>query len=230
MTVEIHELKRIEELLDIPVALIASSNIYRGVPDVAYGLRPGVGRWPGPIENRRTYEKRLFEGFKSLAIGYIDRIPRNDWEWLFLAQHHGLPTRLLDWTSSPLVALFFAANGGSNADFAVYRANIKTVLTPDIAFQLKSNPLDVNSTFQIQPTNLNARVERQSSLFTVQDPWEDLVDENTIHKFVFPAGAREAALRKLHYWGMKNSLIMPSLDSIARDVQFSENVRLNYGE
>lgn len=50
----------------------------------------------------------MLDAFKRRARPYIDQIPQNDFEWMFVAQHHGLPTRLLDWSTSPLVALYFA--------------------------------------------------------------------------------------------------------------------------
>lgn len=51
---------------------------------------------------------KMLEEFKKEAVEHLLITPKNDFEWLFIAQHYGLPTPLLDWTTDPLVALFFA--------------------------------------------------------------------------------------------------------------------------
>ncbi|MCB0626060.1 MAG: FRG domain-containing protein [Saprospiraceae bacterium] len=88
-----------------------SSYVYRGMEDVAYDLSTSLNRL-----GESHLERHLLRNFRKYS--QIDDEKKSIWNWLALAQHHGLPTRLLDWTYSPYVALHFTTN-----DFTKYESD-----------------------------------------------------------------------------------------------------------
>src|SRR3546814_4279407 len=68
----------------------------------------------------RSPETHYLNKFKQDASIILNRYPKNEFEWLFLMQHYGVPTRLLDWTESPLTGLYFALERDIDKDGALW--------------------------------------------------------------------------------------------------------------
>ena len=86
-----------------PLGRFRSSFAFRGVADAAADLTTSLARLGGPFEQTEGHILRAFRKYARGSLAPDDSV----WNWLALAQHHGLPTRLLDWTYSPYVALHF---------------------------------------------------------------------------------------------------------------------------
>jgi hypothetical protein len=95
-----------------PLGRFRSSFAFRGVPSADYSLQTGLSRLGGAAEE---LERHMLRNFRKYA--QRKAVPQDSvWNWLAVAQHHGLPTRLLDWTYSPYVALHFATEDVTTFD------------------------------------------------------------------------------------------------------------------
>jgi FRG domain len=99
---------------------------FRGHSDKSWHLTPKLYREAEPSRGIRVVEDEIRQEFVMRGPSLGRERPRNSWEWYFLMQHSGAPTRLLDWTEAALVALYFAIrdnrnkNGESRTDASVW--------------------------------------------------------------------------------------------------------------
>jgi len=132
---------------------------YRGVSDTNHLLIPSVGRDSYTLDD----ELNLFELFKLKSNLHFSQNNYNEYEWLALAQHHGLPTRLLDWTNNPLVAVFFSVISNKDTDGRIYAVNPKKFVN---ATENKS-PFSIKQIEFLQPPISTNRIELQKGIFSI---------------------------------------------------------------
>jgi hypothetical protein len=169
------------------------AGVYHGAGDASWSLLTSLDRLGGvrPPHTKADLEEHILRNFIRYSRPYFANPPANEWELLIAAQHHGLPTRLLDWSYSPLVAAHFATlrQRQEDLDRAVWQLDWKQVHRafgfPELAllfgdlqelfgkgghftpWALMAGKDGRTFACMIDPPSLDARIIAQSATFTL---------------------------------------------------------------
>jgi hypothetical protein len=213
---------------------------FRGHANKDWPLTPSLARKPDHL----LRETEIIKRFIQLAVPHlIDEPPRNDWEWIFLMQHHRVPTRLLDWTESPLTALWFATSlsdpthATSDGAFwclaplslnkeARFRGRLETELPgfasdPVLDSWLpdhQDHGVGQNPVAATGPRN-SRRMAAQLGNFTISDRSSGAVDtigeKKHVWRFIIPATAKIKIAEELNLLHFTELTLFPDLDRVA---------------
>ena len=222
---------------------------FRGQADKSWKLKPRIFRALPAIQHP-GYEPSLLNTFANGAPARHANCPAHEdhISWLILAEHYGLPTRLLDWTQSILTAAYFAVgheeDGAADRDAAIWALNPCHLNEKQTKFCFilgansdSAKPCAANAfsdarrqeeegkkILALLPVESDARIQAQQSVFTihgVSDALEEVLgeDERTLYKFVIPASSKEYLRVALTVLGIRQSILFPDLQNLAEDIE-----------
>ena len=242
-----------EVINDIPQLLQILDERYetaylRGQENHSWGVLPTIARSSSYCgKNLPTFtlaqERDLLHRFRRHAYPQNMRV-LSEWEALFLARHHGLPVRLVDWTTNPLVALYWACRCTQNASeqdgaIWVFRRREENKSNHVDVFS-EADPLRLPGIRLIVPFYPTQRMVVQSGVFTIHEhPWIDLrklqasdydVERNDIESgevLKVPLANKARLMMQLERLAINERTLFPDLDGIARGLKESEILKAN---
>lgn len=193
---------------------------FRGQSDIDWDLLPKAGRKSFLLPDNRDLGR--FNDWATDAIAYSE-LPNSELEKLAIAQHHGLATRLLDWTKNPLVAAFFSVISNPKKDGAIFILEIPNVLCKNnISLEkLKEH----NGVLGYIPRSITQRVINQKGLFTVHCPANKEIEisdsriarkTKNLTKIQIPAGIKLDIEKMLDDYGINWQTLFPDLDGLSK--------------
>ncbi|MCC8408517.1 FRG domain-containing protein [Mucilaginibacter sp. UR6-1] len=196
--------------------------LFRGQCD-DNSLLPSIARSNPKLNTTRIEVEMLLE-FRRRSHLLLNKDIINDWDLLVYAQHYGLKTRLLDWTSNPLIALWFACKN----EFMLEKNAFIYILKGDESMLVDVNkdlsPFKGNKTKILRPVLNNDRIVAQSGWFTAHkysDKTNSFVGleknvevKKKIIKLIIPASGKIEILKKLAAFGTNNRTIFPDIHGL----------------